>query len=46
MMKKFFAELNIMAISIICVLPVVVVQKIMLNVMPKKGEQLAGLTAG
>lgn len=47
-MNLFFAELNILAVSIIGVLLVVVVPEIMLNVMSRtrkaKRKQHAGLT--
>ena len=40
-MNVFFAERNIMAVSVIGVLLVVVVPKIMLNVMSRTGKQHA-----
>ena len=40
-MNVFFAELNILAVSIIGVLLVVVVPEIMLNVMSRTGKQHA-----
>ena len=43
-MNLFFAELNILAVSIIGVLLVVVVPEIMLNVMSRTGKRNANST--
>lgn len=43
-MNLFFAELNILAVSIIGVLLVVVVPEIMLNVMSRTGKRSANST--
>ena len=43
-MNLFFAELNILAVSIIGVLLVVVVPEIMLNVMSRTGKRNANCT--
>ena len=43
-MNLFFAELNILAVSIIGVLLVVVVPEIMLNVMSRTGKRKANST--